>query len=42
MIKLRLKRCGRNQHEPFIESLQFMFDPERGGEIFRKWVFMIR
>lgn len=29
-------------NEPFIESLQLMFDPEEREEIFEKWVFMIR
>ena len=29
-------------NEPFIESLQLMFDPEEGEEIFVKWVFMIQ
>nr|UYF14561.1 ribosomal protein S16 [Sorbus koehneana] len=44
MVKLRLKRCGRKQRatEPFIESLQLMFDPDEREEIFVKWVFMTR
>nr|QOW84046.1 ribosomal protein S16 [Prunus davidiana var. potaninii] len=29
-------------NEPFIESLQLMFDPDEREEIFVKWVFMIR
>lgn len=29
-------------NEPFIESLQLMFDPDEREEIFGKWVFMIR
>lgn len=29
-------------NEPFIESLQLMFDPEEKEEIFVKWVFMIQ
>lgn len=29
-------------NEPFIESLQLMFDPEEREEIFEKWGFMIR
>ena len=29
-------------NEPFIESLQLMFDPQEKEEIFGKWVFMIR
>lgn len=29
-------------NEPFIESLQLMFDPEEKEEIFGKWVFMTR
>ena len=29
-------------NEPFIESLQLMFDPDEREEIFVKWVFMTR
>nr|YP_009868917.1 ribosomal protein S16 [Allium caeruleum]QKJ80421.1 ribosomal protein S16 [Allium caeruleum] len=42
MVKLRLKRCGRESNERSIKSLQLMFDPDEKEEIFERWVFMIQ